>query len=167
MLNTHENTALSSTAEQGEFFEFLCSCASVRRAARAVTQLFEEVLAPSGVSISQFIVLQILHDHGPVPQCRLSEGMFVAAETISRRLGLMRRMGWIQLQPGKDRRQRLYALTDLGQKKFDLALPYWIRAQKRLEKTMGEEQMRETKRKLGALTKAAQAAVWARFPNVA
>src|SRR5262249_6501788 len=34
-----------------------CACLNVRRAARAITQLYDEALAPSGVRITQFRLL--------------------------------------------------------------------------------------------------------------
>ena len=34
-----------------------CACANLRKAARAVTQVFDEALAPSGLRITQFTLL--------------------------------------------------------------------------------------------------------------
>lgn len=173
MLNGQEKILQMRSAEPGEDycphspFELSCACANARRAARAVTQLFDQVLSPSGVTISQFVILQALEERGPLSQCRLSEGMVIAVETLSRRLTLMRRLGWIELLPRRDRRKRVYSLTEAGTKKFQCAFPYWVRAQRRLEIIMGEEQMREAIYHLKLLTNASREAIWARLPNVA
>jgi DNA-binding MarR family transcriptional regulator len=157
----------TSSREEPPSLNSFCTCASVRQAARAVTQFFEEVLSPSGVTISQFIILRTIHQLAPVSQCRLSEKMVIATETLSRRLALMRRLGWLEIQPGRNRRERLYRLTESGKKKFENALPFCARAQKRLEKTMGRENLLRVQHALDLLTETAQKAVWAKISNVA
>jgi DNA-binding MarR family transcriptional regulator len=144
-----------------------CTCAGSRQAARAITQFFEEVLSPSGVTISQFIILQAIHQLEPVSQCRLSEKMVIATETLSRRLALMRRAGWLEIQSGRNRREHLYRLTESGKKKFESALPFCARAQKRLERIMGRENLLRVQHALDLLTEASQKALWARIPNAA
>lgn len=162
-----EHAEQSQPCEEPLSLGSFCTCASSRQAARALTQFFEEVLSPSGVTISQFIILQAIHQLEPVSQCRLSEKMVIATETLSRRLALMRRSGWLEIQPGRNRREHLYRLTESGKKKFESALPFCARAQKRLERTMGRENLLRVQHALELLTEASQKALWARIPNAA
>jgi DNA-binding MarR family transcriptional regulator len=147
--------------------EVECICADVRRTARAVTQLYDAVLSPSGLRISQFIVLQVLDRLGSASQAQLSEAMTVAPETMSRRLDPMRRSGWIELHRGQDRRKKLYCLTNAGRQKLQGAFPYWKRAQRRLEMVINHAQLEQIKQKLDLLTKASQKAILARLSNTA
>src|SRR2546430_14338083 len=50
-----------------------CACASLRRAARAVTQLYEAVLKDTGLRATQFTLLQALERQGASPQTALGE----------------------------------------------------------------------------------------------
>lgn len=146
--------------------DLACTCAKVRRAARATTLLYDAVLSPSGVRISQFIVLRVIDRLGSASPCQLSEAMAIAAETLSRRLDLMRRSGWIDLRVGKDKRQKVFSLTEAGRMTLESALPYWRKAQRRLEMVMDRQQMEEIQRDLDLLAKASLKAMWARLSTL-
>ena len=50
-----------------------CACASLRRAARAVTRSYEGALRPTGLKATQFTLLQTLELTGPSPQVALGD----------------------------------------------------------------------------------------------
>jgi hypothetical protein len=50
-----------------------CTCWTLRRATRALTQWYEEALGPTGLRATQFTVLQALSLAGEVSQGRLGE----------------------------------------------------------------------------------------------
>lgn len=147
--------------------DLACVCANARRAARAATQLYDAVLAPSRVRIAQFIILRVLYRMGPVSQSQLGDAIAVAPETLSRRLELMRRGGWIELRTGKDKRKKIYVLTETGRQKFQSAFPYWKRAQKRLEVLIGKTRIEQITSDLNLLAEISQQAISARLSNVA
>src|SRR5213080_2504071 len=69
-----------------------CACANMRRAARAVTQLYDAALRPSGLRITQFTLLRALaRAGGPMTQDALGELLAVDSTTLSRTLRQLER----------------------------------------------------------------------------
>jgi len=116
----------------------VCACASLRRASRAVNHLYDLVLAPTGLRISQFLILSAIAESGEIAQCDLARRFVASEETFSRRLASARKAGWVQMKIDAHRR-RVYRLTDVGREALRLALPNWARAQERLSRQLGEE----------------------------
>jgi len=50
----------------------------------------------------------------------------------------MRRQGWVRVRRGKDRRERLFGLTQAGKRKVAEAQPYWGRAEQRLRRELSD-----------------------------
>ena len=116
-----------------------CACANLRRAARVVTQLYEEEMRASGLHSTQFTLLQALTLAPPnLSQGRLGEVLGMDSTTLTRTLALLKKEGWIQLERGEDRRQLHVVLTAEGKKAYRQAVPRWKRAQERLRKSLGE-----------------------------
>ncbi len=114
-----------------------CACASLRRAARAVTQLYDEVLRDTGLRTTQFTLLQVLATTGRIKQGRLGDLLSLDSTTLTRTLRPLVGKGWVRSAAGKDRRERLYELAAAGRRELDRALPAWERAQQRLRKGLG------------------------------
>ena len=108
-----------------------------RRASRAVTQLYDLVLSPSGLRATQFIILYSIGQEGEIAQCRLAEHHAVSTETLSRRLASLRRKGLLQVREGAVHHQQLYSLTPSGRERLNGAIPAWNRAQDRLNAAIG------------------------------
>src|SRR2546427_12967726 len=84
-----------------------CACASLRRASRAVTQLYEQALRPSGIRITQFTLLQFLALAGrPITQGTLGQLLALDSTTLSRTLKPLESAGWIRSTAGPDGRER-------------------------------------------------------------
>jgi DNA-binding MarR family transcriptional regulator len=109
-----------------------CACASLRRAARAVTQLYDAALQGTGLRVTQFTLLQTLAKMGPSPQAALGELLALDPTTLSRTLRPLERAGWIRLTPGRDRREVRWTLTRTGRGRLARATPAWERGQARL-----------------------------------
>jgi DNA-binding MarR family transcriptional regulator len=116
-----------------------CACASLRRAARAVTQLYDDALRPSGVRLTQFTLLQMLSLTGPITQGALGEHLAMDSTTLSRTLQPVEKAGWIRSRPGTDRRQRYVEVTKAGLKMLHRATPAWETVQHDLRHRLGEE----------------------------
>lgn len=114
-----------------------CLCASLRRASRALTQLYEEALRPLGLRGSQFTILQVLSLAGEVSQGELGQMLAMDSTTLTRTLGIMSRHGWIARRPGKDHRVALIRLSSAGKTQLARALPHWEKVQARVKKTLG------------------------------
>ncbi len=116
-----------------------CACANLRRAARAVTRLYNQELRGDGIEITQFTLLMALHNAGEISQGHLGERLALDSTTLTRMLELLKKRGWVQAKEGEDRRLRIFRLTKAGREKLQQALPRWKRAQDRLRTALGEE----------------------------
>jgi len=115
-----------------------CACASLRRAARIVTQRYEHKLQPSGLKATQFTLLQALVIAGDISQGQLGDILGLDSTTLTRTLALLRKKRWISGKPGEDRRELRLTLTVEGRRKYQSALPYWHSAQRELRAALGE-----------------------------
>ena len=109
-----------------------CACASLRRTARVVTQLYETELQGTGLRATQFTLLQALEQMGAASQGALGRLLALDATTLSRSLPPLQRAGWIRAAAGRDRREVHWQLTPAGRRRLAGALPAWERAQERL-----------------------------------
>lgn len=115
-----------------------CACANLRRAARLVTQLYEEALRPAGITGPQFTLLQALKLARGALQKQLAEILGIDSTTLTRNLALLEKRGWLRAEPAPDRRAMRLGLTAAGEKKYEQALPYWQSAQKQLRRALGD-----------------------------
>jgi DNA-binding MarR family transcriptional regulator len=116
-----------------------CMCASLRRASRALTQLYEEALRPTGLRGTQFTVLQTLSLAGEVTQKELGQILAMDSTTLTRTLTIMGRHGWIAKRHGEDRREWRMRLSKTGETQFKKAFPHWEKSQKQIRRQLGEE----------------------------
>ena len=119
-----------------------CMCANLRRAARVVTQLYDEELRPSGLRASQFTLLQTLNIAPGISQKQLAGVLEFDSTTLTRTLASLRRQGWLAAEHGTDRRELRLSLTAAGLREYKRVVPYWQRAQKRLQLRLGETNWR-------------------------
>jgi DNA-binding MarR family transcriptional regulator len=142
-----------------------CACAAARRTARAVTQLYDLVLSPTGLKATQFIILREIAMAGELAQWQLADGYAIATETLSRRLSMARAKGLLEVRRGANRGERIYRLTAFGHECLQKATPYWERAQQRLAQALGNGDLEATVQLLDRITLAAQAASEMRTRN--
>jgi len=115
-----------------------CACADLRRATRAVTQLYDAALRPEGLRATQFTLLQALDRAGTITQGVLADVTATDSTTLSRTLGLLEEARWIRSFPGGDRRERHIELTPAGRRVLERATPAWMSVQKQLRESLGE-----------------------------
>lgn len=114
-----------------------CMCASFRRAARALTQMYDDALRPHGLRGTQFTILQALSITGEVSQGDLGSLLVLDSTTLTRTLRRMRTHGWIEERPGEDRRERWLKLSAAGRRQFNRASGAWEELQTRLRSRVG------------------------------
>ncbi|MDQ2775998.1 MAG: MarR family winged helix-turn-helix transcriptional regulator [Acidobacteriota bacterium] len=129
-------TTIRDDLQQG-FFPLPCACQSLRRLTRVVTRLYDREVRKAGIEISQFGLLAALATLGEANQKTLSAGFAMDSTTLTRTLALLRKRGWIAVRPGKDRRERVFRLTEAGKRQLAAAKPYWEEAERRLRRTVG------------------------------
>ena len=128
-----------------------CTCFNLRKAARAVTQVYDEVLRPSGLRTTQFSLLMLIRGTGRVRITELAEVAVMDRTTLKRNLALLERGGLVRIEAGDDARVREVTLTKAAEKRLAAALPYWERAQAHVTAKLGQGR---TDRLLGDLAAA-------------
>jgi DNA-binding MarR family transcriptional regulator len=116
-----------------------CLCATFRRTARALSQLYDDAVRPLGLRTTQFTILQALSLTGEVSQGRLGEILALDSTTLTRTLAIMKRRRWVAMRQGRDGRERFIALSKAGREQLDLASPAWQAVQDRLRSELGDE----------------------------
>ena len=116
-----------------------CFCANLRRASRALTQVYDQELRPLGLRGTQFTILQALSLTGEVPQGELGRILAMDSTTLTRTLEIMRRRSWVATRYGKDRRERWLHLAKEGEVQLKRALPHWEGVQARLRRRFGKK----------------------------
>jgi DNA-binding MarR family transcriptional regulator len=135
-----------------------CPCFALRKASRAVTQLFDEALRPVGLHATQFSLLVALRLLDAVRVCDLADEVVTDPTTLSRNLRVLRRRGLVTLAAGGDRRSRLVVLTVAGHAAVSRALPLWEATYRRLEGALTGPEAAELLGGLDALTRLAVSA---------
>jgi DNA-binding MarR family transcriptional regulator len=133
-----------------------CACSNLRRASRAVTQLYTRELRQVGLKPTQFTSLMALSLLGSMPQGELAGRLAIDSTTLTRTLAPLIRKGWILSETGEDRRERLIRLTSSGRDCLEKAKPCWKRAQGRILQTLGLSEWETLQESLVTVTRAAR-----------
>jgi DNA-binding MarR family transcriptional regulator len=139
-------------------FPLPCACQSLRRLTRLVTRIYDRELRKRGIEITHFGLLTALATVGEANQKTLSAGFAMDSTTLTRTLALLRKRRWIHVRPGKDRRERVFRLTEAGKRKLAAAQPHWEEAERRFRKTMGQEAWKQLQSVVSEVAIAAAAA---------
>ena len=132
-----------------------CLCFNLRKAARAVTQLYDAALEPAGLRATQFSLLAVLAGRDAVTITDLARAMVMDRTTLTRNLRPIEKQGLVAIAPGDDRRTREVRLTQRGRTALTRATPRWRHAQTRMLDALGD---RRARRLLGELSGAIDAA---------
>lgn len=116
-----------------------CACFNLRKTARAITQLYDEALRPTGLRVTQFSLLIATTMLGSVTVTRLAEIGVMDRTTLTRNLKPLEKKGLIKVVTGDDQRTRVVTLTTRGKEVLAKALPLWEKAQARVIKRLGQE----------------------------
>src|SRR5919197_470509 len=91
-----------------------CVCNTLRMVTRAVTQLYDEALRPSGLRVTQFSILATLAHLGEANLRQLEAALALDQTTLTRSLTLLERDGLIARVPHPDARVKALRLTAQG-----------------------------------------------------
>jgi DNA-binding MarR family transcriptional regulator len=116
-----------------------CLCTSLRQAALAATQIYDEALEPSGLKITMFRLLRRISEAGQPTISELARIVDLDRSTLGRNLKVLERSGHVQLAGGEDERSKIVSLTARGRSKFEKALPLWAKAQRTMQARLGDE----------------------------
>src|ERR1700722_14985414 len=112
----------------------VCNAAAVRQAARHVTQLYDAMLAPAGIGINQYSILNKLCVLGPSSIQDLARVLVMDRSTLGHLLRPLETRGLIRLGTSKtDARTRDVRLTKAGRDLLAQSRPLWAEAHRRFE----------------------------------
>lgn len=133
-----------------------CVCFNLRRAARAITQRYDEAFRPTGLRATQISVLFPVQVLGPLTISRLAEATETDRTTLTRNLRLLERGGLIRTDRGDDRRERQVSITERGRAVLHRVHPSWERIQGRMVKRLGRLRLKRLLADLEAVVAAAR-----------
>jgi DNA-binding MarR family transcriptional regulator len=132
-----------------------CACTTLRKTSRAVTRFYDDAIAASGLSISQFSLLRSLSRLGPTPLSDLAERMVMERTSLYRMLAPIETRGLIAIMPGKGR-ARVAALTADGRAIMESTAEAWEGAQSRFVQTLGADKWQKLQALLYEATNVAE-----------
>ncbi|MES2018084.1 MAG: MarR family winged helix-turn-helix transcriptional regulator [Pseudomonadota bacterium] len=124
-----------------------CTCFRLRKLTRAMSRLYDQHLASSGLKTTQYSVLAHAA-RGALPVAELAELLGLERTTLTRNLKPLLEAGWLELKSGADSRQRIVTITAAGRDKVKQAYLAWHRAQTEFEQLVGRDAVRALHRQL-------------------
>ena len=129
-----------------------CNCFVVRSAARHVTQLYDQFLAPVGLHVTQFSILAKLKRLGPMTINALAKEMVMDRTTLGRNALPLERDGLIKIEASaSDGRAKQLHLTKAGEKRLLAGREAWERAQARFDSRFGAKRAADFRAMLRAV----------------
>jgi DNA-binding MarR family transcriptional regulator len=127
-----------------------CVCSQVRRIARKLSSLYDTVLSPENLTITQYSLLANIGRAGQLSHSVLAEKVGMERTTLTRNLHPLTRAKWVAAATGEDRRQHLLRLTAAGKRKLLRSLPLWQEAQRQFLSQMGSEPLQDLRTRLAS-----------------
>lgn len=118
-----------------------CACGRLRRATRALTQLYDDLMAPSGLRVTQYSLLVRLARDGTARMSDLADALLLDRTALSRTLDPLLERGLVSIVSGDDARTREVSLTRAGAKALRAAQPHWKRAQLQVANKLGADRL--------------------------
>lgn len=116
-----------------------CSCLRLRKTARLVTQIYDQMLEPAGLTLTQFSLLAHLYAAEGLSVGELAEALVTDSTTLTRNLKPLIERQLVKVHQDKgDRRRRAIMLTPAGRGLLPVAYPLWRKAQADLAHQLGK-----------------------------
>jgi DNA-binding MarR family transcriptional regulator len=130
-----------------------CSNGALKRASRQLGQLYEDVMASSGLRITQYTLLTQIKIGGETPLKVLAETMVMDLSALGHTLKPLLRDGLVELVPdNKDRRVKRVRLTDEGERRWSETSLLWQDAQARFDAAFGKEASENLRRTMDMIS---------------
>ncbi len=115
-----------------------CTCGELRKAARAVTLLYDNAFKSSGLLSTQLDLLYVIHKTDSIRITYLAKEMGMDRTTLTRNLSVLEKHSLIRISQGKDSRTRIVTITHNGRNAVAKAIPLWNEVQNKVKQQMGE-----------------------------
>jgi DNA-binding MarR family transcriptional regulator len=131
----------------------ICNCSALRQAARSVSRLYDDALAPVGLGVGQYGILSRIGRAGESTIAELAGPLVMDRSTLGHLLRPLETRGLVRLgTAAHDRRAKAVALTPAGEALLAKARPLWVAAQRRFERTYGKAASLRLRRSLREVT---------------
>ncbi|WNB90917.1 MarR family winged helix-turn-helix transcriptional regulator [Bacillus sp. NEB1478] len=118
----------------------ICVCSNLRKTSRVVTQLYDKLLQPTGLKITQYSMLVNIKRNKDISISKLGEVMLLDQTTVTRNVNILRNNGYVNIiKDHQDSRTKIITLTDLGIEKLKEATYIWSQIQERIVNDIGKE----------------------------
>ena len=117
-----------SYKDQAVLMEETCAALALKKASRAVTRRFDEIMAPSGLRSTQIAVLLELVVSGPLKLTELADKLIMDKSTMSRNIRPLEDLGYIVKKALKGKRKHIF-ITTKGEEILNVVFPLWHKAQ--------------------------------------
>ncbi|KAA1000873.1 MarR family transcriptional regulator [Paraburkholderia panacisoli] len=129
-----------------------CNCFTVRKAARQISRLYDACLQPSGLRITQFLILATLNEQQSASVNALAERLDIERTAMGKMIGFLERDGFVTMRPSPtDGRIRIVELTPEGTDLFERAAPLWLEAQHQFSIMNGPKNVAVMRRSLSQM----------------
>lgn len=122
-----------------------CVCFNVRKASRAITQIYEEELQSVSLRGTQYSMLVAIPFIGMEGVGMLANALVTDRTTVTRNLKPLIAQGLVENIQGPDKRTRGVQLTEAGRVRLNEAYPHWVRAQERILRELGADRFKVVK----------------------
>jgi DNA-binding MarR family transcriptional regulator len=130
-----------------------CSCTSLRKASRRVSQLYDAILAPCGLRTTQRAILNHILRAGTPSVGDLAADLVMDRGALAHNLKPLERDGYVRMDVDpSDRRNRIVSLTDTGRAKLSESELLWARAQGKFDKAYGSGKSAALREALALIT---------------
>ena len=120
-----------------------CTCGSLRKASRRISQFYDTALAPVGIKSTQYSILSEVDRgslEGPVTMCELATAMVMDRSTLGHNLKPLERDDLVILRlSADDRRKRYVELTKKGRLILRKSRRLWQHAEGHFESIFGKK----------------------------
>jgi DNA-binding MarR family transcriptional regulator len=121
--------------------ENLCNVTALRKATRRISQLYDAMLAPTGLRSTQRAILVYVARYGSPTMSELAAALVLDRSALNHNLKPLERDGLLRVVVDQDdRRSRRILLSKLGEVKLRESTQAWQRAQQRFETSFGTRQ---------------------------
>jgi DNA-binding MarR family transcriptional regulator len=147
---------LPESAAYGEALR-QCACFNFRKASRAITQLYDEALQPTGLRSTQLVILlSIAAADEPPTIAQLARELVMDPSTLNRNLQPLSRRRLISRWTSRDGRRKQLGLTDKGRTAIAEATPLWQKAQSEFIGQIGPDRWDELRGRMQSVVDAAR-----------
>jgi DNA-binding MarR family transcriptional regulator len=132
-----------------------CACTALRKAARAISRVYDEALSRRGISTAQFAVLRHIARGEPVGLSQLADQLVMDRTTLYRGVSPLEAKGWVTITQGPGK-ARIASLTPAGLAAMKEAEEDWQAVQTRIVSSLGADQWAMLQSSLRTVTEIAR-----------